>query len=146
MSCGVGCRHGSDPALLWLWCRLAATALIQPLVWKPPCAVGAALEKTKKKDKKIKIKKERKRSIANGMWKWGVCKDCGCTWVTYLSLEAREATWRHDGPSPAWKVEWTRLPSGKRGSGALGGFSAESGAGTRSITQGQVELFGPTPC
>ena len=20
MSCGVGCRHGSDPALLWLWC------------------------------------------------------------------------------------------------------------------------------
>ena len=27
MSCGVGHRLGSDPALLWLWCRPAATAL-----------------------------------------------------------------------------------------------------------------------
>ena len=24
-----------DPALLWLWCRSVATALIQPLAWKP---------------------------------------------------------------------------------------------------------------
>ena len=31
VSCGVGRRHGSDPALLWLWHRLAAAALIQPL-------------------------------------------------------------------------------------------------------------------
>jgi len=31
VSCGVGCRHGSDPALLWLWYRPEATALIQPL-------------------------------------------------------------------------------------------------------------------
>ena len=28
MSCGVGSRHGLDPALLWLWCKLAAAALI----------------------------------------------------------------------------------------------------------------------
>ena len=28
MSCGVGCGHGSDLALLWLRCRLAAIALI----------------------------------------------------------------------------------------------------------------------
>ena len=28
VSCGVGCRHGSDPVLLWLWCRPAAVALI----------------------------------------------------------------------------------------------------------------------
>ena len=33
MSCGVGRRCGSDLVLLWLWCRLAATALIQPLAW-----------------------------------------------------------------------------------------------------------------
>ena len=31
--------------LLWLWCRPAAIALIQPLAWKPPYAVGAALKK-----------------------------------------------------------------------------------------------------
>ena len=49
MSCGVGCRHGSDPALLWLWRRLVATAPIQPLAWDPPCAVGAAQEKAKRK-------------------------------------------------------------------------------------------------
>ena len=28
VSCGVGCRCGLDPALLWLWCRLAAVSLI----------------------------------------------------------------------------------------------------------------------
>jgi len=48
MSCGVGCRLGSDPALLWLWCRLVATAPIQPLAWEPPYAVGAAQEMVKR--------------------------------------------------------------------------------------------------
>ena len=43
VSCGVGRRRGSDPALLWLWCRPAAVALIQPLAWEPPYAVGVAL-------------------------------------------------------------------------------------------------------
>ena len=33
-SCGVGWRCGSDLVLLWLWHRLAAVALIQPLAWK----------------------------------------------------------------------------------------------------------------
>ena len=28
MSCGIGCRHGLDPKLLWLWRRLAAAAPI----------------------------------------------------------------------------------------------------------------------
>ena len=54
MSHGVGRRQGSDPALLWLWRRPAATAPIQPLAWEPPCATGAALEKTKKKQQKKK--------------------------------------------------------------------------------------------
>ena len=49
MSCGVGHRHGSDPELLWFWCRLVAKAPIRPLAWEPPYAVGAALEKDKKK-------------------------------------------------------------------------------------------------
>ena len=57
MSCGIGDRHGSDPTFLWLWRRPAAIALIRPLAWKPPCAMGAALEKTKRqKDKKKKKK------------------------------------------------------------------------------------------
>ena len=38
-----------DPTFLWLWCRPAATAPIQPLAWEPPCAAGAALQKRQKK-------------------------------------------------------------------------------------------------
>ena len=49
MSCAVGCRHGLDLVLLWLWCRLAAIALIRPLAWELPYAAGVALEKTKTK-------------------------------------------------------------------------------------------------
>ena len=52
MSCGVGCRRGSYPALLWLWCRLVATALIRPLAWEPPYAAGEAPEKAKRPKKK----------------------------------------------------------------------------------------------
>ena len=47
MSCDVGHRCGSDPALPWLWHRPAATAPIRPLAWEPPYAAGATLEKTK---------------------------------------------------------------------------------------------------
>ena len=56
MSCGIGCRLGSDPALLWLWHRPAAAAPIRPLAWEPPYAAGVALEKAKKKKKKKKDK------------------------------------------------------------------------------------------
>ena len=55
MSCGVGHRRGSDLALLLLWCRLAAVAPIQPLVWEPPFVMGGAL-KRKKIDKNFKNK------------------------------------------------------------------------------------------
>ena len=58
MSCGVGCRCGSDLALLWLWHRLAAIALIRPLAWESPYAVGVARkrQKTKRKKKKSYLK------------------------------------------------------------------------------------------
>ena len=52
MSCGVGCRRGSDPALLWLWRRLAATAPIGPLAGEPPYASGVAQEMAKQTNKK----------------------------------------------------------------------------------------------
>ena len=38
-----------DPALLWLWCRQAAAALIQPLAGEPSYAAGVALKKKEKK-------------------------------------------------------------------------------------------------
>ena len=48
MSCGIGSRLGSDPALLWLWRRPATTAPIGPLARESPYAAGAALEKAKR--------------------------------------------------------------------------------------------------
>ena len=52
----VGHKLGSDPALLWLWCRTAAAAPIRPLAWEPLYARGAALKrqiKTKIKTKTL---------------------------------------------------------------------------------------------
>ena len=45
LNCGIGHRHGLDMALLWLWCRLAAVAPIQPLAWELP---GPKKKKKKK--------------------------------------------------------------------------------------------------
>ena len=56
MSCGVGRRGGLDPALLWLWHRLAAAAPIRPLAWESPYAMGVALKREKKKKKVIFFK------------------------------------------------------------------------------------------
>ena len=47
MSCGIDCRHSSDPVLLWLWCRAAAVALIQPLAWEPPYVMSEGLKRQK---------------------------------------------------------------------------------------------------
>ena len=53
MSCGVGHRHSSDPELLWR--RVAAVALIQPLAWELPRAVGVALKSKKNHILALKI-------------------------------------------------------------------------------------------
>ena len=55
MSCGVGRRLGLDLAYLWLWHRSVGTALIRPLAWEPPCAMGEALKSKKKKKKNKKM-------------------------------------------------------------------------------------------
>ena len=55
MSCGIGRSCGSDPVLLWLWYRPAATAPIQPLAWELPYVTGVA-QKGPRKNKKKKRK------------------------------------------------------------------------------------------
>ena len=52
ISLGVSHRCSSDLALLWLWHRLAATALIQHLAWEFPYATAVALKRQKNKNKK----------------------------------------------------------------------------------------------
>ena len=59
-----------DPALLWLWGRLAAAVLIQPLSWELPHAMGEALKQQKQTNNQKK-KKVRTR-------------------LTYLSILSRE--------------------------------------------------------
>ena len=41
-----------DLAWLWLWCRPAASAPVQPLAWELPYAAGAALKRKKKNNPK----------------------------------------------------------------------------------------------
>jgi len=54
-----------DPALLWLWCRTAAAALIGPLAWETPYTAGMALKRKKKKKKKKK--KHTKTHLCNSI-------------------------------------------------------------------------------
>ena len=61
MSCGVSHRYGLDLVLLWLWCRLAAAALIQPLAWELSYAAPMALKKKKKK-------RGRREEESNSSW------------------------------------------------------------------------------
>ena len=55
VSYGVGHRCSSDPELLWLWYRPADIALIQLLAWDFKHAMGAALKKKERKEKKKEI-------------------------------------------------------------------------------------------
>ena len=66
VSCGVGHRHGSDPALLWLWHRPTATAPIRPLAWEPPYAKGEGLEKAKRQNKQTNKRPSSKLKSSTG--------------------------------------------------------------------------------
>ena len=70
MSCGVGRTCGLDPTLLWLWCRPAATALIRPLAWEPPYAMGVALKRQKSINQlfyisRLQVAKKKKKKRCN---------------------------------------------------------------------------------
>ena len=65
MSCSIGHRRGLDLALLWLWCRPEATALIGPLAWELLYAAGAAL---KRQERTNEQKKERKTETDRQIW------------------------------------------------------------------------------
>ena len=59
----VGCRHGSDLTLLWLWCRPTATGPVRPLARGPPYAVGVALKKRPKGKKKKMMERNESPSL-----------------------------------------------------------------------------------
>ena len=64
---GWGCRCIFDPAWLWLWCRLAAAALILPLAWEHPYAKDEPL-KSKTKNKTTTKKHLPSANICYTVW------------------------------------------------------------------------------
>ena len=64
VSCGVVCRRGLDLALLWLWCRPAATSSdLTPSLGTSICR-GCGPKRTKDKKKK---EKEKEKEIVSGV-------------------------------------------------------------------------------
>jgi len=59
MNSGVGCRDDSDPALLGLWYRPAATAPIQPLAWE----LSYAGDMDKKRQKQTNKQKKKPKGL-----------------------------------------------------------------------------------
>ena len=49
----MGCRHGLNLELLWLWCRLVTVVPIELLAWELLCVTDVALKiKSKKPEAK----------------------------------------------------------------------------------------------
>jgi len=71
VSCDGGHRCGLDLALLWLWCRPAATAPIRPLAWEPPYTEGATLKSKNKERRKWRsslVEQEVKDAVILLLW------------------------------------------------------------------------------
>ena len=88
MSCGVDRRCGSDPALPWLWCRLAATALIGPPSLGTSMCHGCSPRKDKKR------KKKSKENIGKDVW-------------SFLGLVFSSSNKKpSNGPEGSWRRCW----------------------------------------
>ena len=96
MSCGVGCRCGSDPVLLWLWHRLVATAPIRPLAWESPYAVGAAQEIAKRQ----KAKKKKKKIVKRQFTEWERIFENRMSGKELISTYKEPATQQENGQRP----------------------------------------------
>ena len=64
-SCGVGSRLSSDPALLWLWRRQAATDPIRTLAREAICR-GCSTKKKRKREKEGRKKRKKRRKRERG--------------------------------------------------------------------------------
>ena len=91
------------PALLWLWQRPVATALIRLPAWEPPYAVGAALENTiNKQTNKNKFKKERK--IPYGItYIWNLIYSTSEHFHRKETHGRGEQTWQGGGSGMDWE-------------------------------------------
>ena len=56
VNCGVGCRHSSGPALLWLYRKPAIEAPTRPLAWELPYAADVAPKSKQTNKQTISLK------------------------------------------------------------------------------------------
>lgn len=92
VSCGIGSRHRSDLALLWL----GRTAPIRPLAWGPPYATGAALKMLKKKRSKSNIIHETTpRGVVREFTKTGNVIKLVCLVLYFAFFLEHTALWLH---------------------------------------------------
>ena len=77
LSCGAGRRCGSDLALLWLWRRPAAVALIRPLAWGTSICC--------KRGPKKQNKREREREGLGFLCRWCARGGAGMVRGAYLA-------------------------------------------------------------
>ena len=70
MSYSVGRGCSLDLVLLWLWCRLAATAPIWPLAWELPYAMGVGPKKAKKKKKILRSRRSCLTCVCSSSCVW----------------------------------------------------------------------------
>ena len=64
MSCGTGCRHHSDPALLWLWCKASSCSSNWIPSLRTTICHGCSPKKQKQKAKQNKTKQNKSRMLA----------------------------------------------------------------------------------
>ena len=74
----------ADPVWLWLWCRLAAAALIWPLARELPYATGVALKRKKKK-----------KEIGSSSFPFIVCFGCGHKEAPGPGIRPMPQQWQH---------------------------------------------------
>ena len=105
---GVGHRHSSDPALLWLWRKLVAMARIGPLAWESPYAAGVALEKAQRQNKTkiiIIMRRRRKEEKKEGWSKRQYHRVCKHTFSVVATWSPLSIHW---GWAPG--LPWTKIP------------------------------------
>ena len=98
MHCGVGCRQGLHPALLWLWRKPAAAAPIRLLAWEHPYATGAALKKRNTYTK-------HKTNMDNNKCWWG-CGEIGTLTYYWWECKLLQLLWRLVGSSSKSKIPY----------------------------------------
>ena len=99
VSCGVGHRHGSVLTLLWLWCKLAAAALIRTPSLRTSIYLRCSHKKRKKERKKESKQASRQASKPRGFQRGdGGMKRTGIRMTSDFwssIMETRNKHWNH---------------------------------------------------